>query len=98
MVGKRFEIPKKFKNTDWVPTANFMKIYYSIGYASNLGTIGFLTHDPPLDLNEPTTAASESPYNGKFKSEMLSDNVKWGTSYSRLSLLGNIRLYKPLVL
>lgn len=75
-----------------------MQIYYSPGYASNLGTIGVLTHDIPLDLNELTAPAQESPYNGNFTAEMLSENVKWGTSYTRLSLLGDIRLYKPSVI
>jgi hypothetical protein len=72
-----------------------MKIFYLPGFASNLGSISVLTHDQPLDLNELTAAAAESPYNNKFKTEMIPENVKWGTSYTRMSLLGNVRLYKP---
>ena len=98
MASKRFRIPKRFKNTDMAafhPTP-LMKVYHGPSNPQDVSTV--IAPQPAQEINEIPANKGNLPRDYTFYNSILLNNAIWGKSYTRMSYLGDINLFKPTVM
>ena len=96
-LAKRFTIPKKFRNNHFttIQANPFMKVYhYNAGAPKQ--TLGTFPPRPATEVNERTRDISYLPNVVKytFQNDYLRRAYKFGVSYTRMSMMGEINFYR----